>query len=226
MCTGFDTVVLDSRQLCHHRHMNLSEPLDGLTSAVEAAVLRALARTDAGFSGRQVHALARKGSVSSVHRALTHLVHVGVVSSEARPPAIIYRINREHVLWPVVEQGLKARSRVFDSIRTFCERDLPDEYEITVVIYGSVARRTSTLDSDVDLFVVCPDGTDEDLRADLGYRLADHVQRITGNDAQLYSMERTEFRRRLAENDPLVANVVGDGLLLFGTPLTDWMSTT
>lgn len=42
--------------------MNLSEPLDGLTTAVEAAVLRVLARADTGFSGRRIHALASVGS--------------------------------------------------------------------------------------------------------------------------------------------------------------------
>ena len=40
----------------------LSEPLDGLTTAVEAAVLRVLARADTGFSGRRIHALASVGS--------------------------------------------------------------------------------------------------------------------------------------------------------------------
>jgi predicted nucleotidyltransferase len=199
--------------------MNLSEPLDGLTTAVEAAVLRVLARSDAGFSGRQVHGLAGVGSTSSVHRALGSLVRVGLVTSEARPPAIIYRANREHVLWSAVESGLAARTRAFDSIRRFCEQDLPADLGLTVVVYGSVARRESTLDSDVDLFVVYPDGTDEDVRADANYRLADHVRRATGSEAQVLSVERGDFAQRVAENDPLVENVVADGIHLFGPPL-------
>src|SRR5690606_7445771 len=100
--------------------MNLSEPLDGLTSPVEAAVLRVLSRADAGFSGRQIHALAGIGSTSSVHRAVTNLARVGLVTSESRPPAIIYRPNRQHVLWPVVELALDARSRALSGIREFC----------------------------------------------------------------------------------------------------------
>ena len=196
--------------------MNLSEPLDGLTTAVEAAVLRVLARSDAGFSGRQVHSMAGVGSTSSVHRALGSLVRVGLVTSEARPPAIIYRMNREHVLWPAVESGLAARTRVFDSIRHFCEHDLPAELGLTVVVYGSVARRESTLESDVDLFVVFPDGIDEDARADVSYQLASHVHRVTGNEAQVYSVDRRELAQRLAENDPLAGNVLADGILLHG----------
>lgn len=196
--------------------MNLSEPLDGLTSLVEAAVLRVLARTNRGFSGRQVHTLAGQGSTSSVHRALSHLVQVGLVTSEARPPSIIYRANREHVLWPVVEQALSARASVFDGIRTFCESDLSDDLALTVVVYGSVARRDSTLESDVDLFVAYPDGIDEDARADVSYRLAGYVQRLTGNEAQVFSLQRSELAQRLAEEDPLIVNIVSDGILIFG----------
>jgi predicted nucleotidyltransferase len=199
--------------------MNLSEPLDGLTSGVEAAVLRVLARADVGFSGRQVHKLANLGSTSSVHRALAGFVGLGLVSAEARPPSIIYRINREHALWPVIELGLAARSRVFDSIRRFCDEDLPEALELTVVVYGSVARRESTVDSDVDLFVVYPDGIDEDAAADFSYQLSQQVERLTGNEAQIVAMSRTYLSQRVSEGDPLVGNVLADGILLHGPSL-------
>ncbi|MDX2375186.1 nucleotidyltransferase domain-containing protein [Microbacterium sp. LRZ72] len=192
-------------------------------SAVEAAVLRVLARSDAGFSGRQVHALAGTGSTSSVHRALAGFVHVGLVTSEARPPAIIYRANREHVLWPSVEMGLTARSRVFESIRGFLDeiapREVTESSRLTVLIYGSVARRDSSLDSDIDLLLVYPDGVDSDVRADLGYRLAEYVAHITGNETQVFSLERAEFDQRLAEQDAFLGGVVTDGIHIYGPTL-------
>ncbi|GAB3610155.1 hypothetical protein GCM10027414_22810 [Humibacter ginsengiterrae] len=204
--------------------MNLSEPLDGLTTTVEAAVLRVLARADTGFSGRRVHALADVGSTSSVHRALGSLVRVGVVTAEVSPPSIIYRANRDHVLWPVIQAGLDARARVFGGIRTFCKElvpeEVPDEQGLTVVVYGSVARRESTLDSDVDLFVVFPDEFDGDARADIGYRLSGHVGRITGNETQVVSVDRSEVAERIKENDALIVNVLRDGILVFGAPLS------
>jgi len=204
--------------------MNLSEPLDGLTTAVEAAVLRVLARANAGFSGRQVHALAGIGSTSSVHRALASLVRVGVVTAEPNPPAIIYRANREHVLWPVIELGLSARSRALDSIRRFFVENVPDEVvqksRMTAVVYGSVARRDSTLDSDIDLFLVFPDAIDPEARADFTYRLAEQVHQVTGNEAQIFSVERSELVRRIADDDPLIVNVLRDGIVVFGDALT------
>lgn len=200
--------------------MNLSEPLDGLMSEVEAAALRVLARADTGFSGRQIHSLAGVGSTSSVHRALTRLVKVGVASAESRPPSIIYRVNREHALWPVIELALSTRSRVFDSIDRFCANELPEQLGLTVVVYGSVARRESTLDSDVDLFVVYPDGIDADARADFSYQIAQHIERETGNEAQVFSLERSELAQRVSENDPLVVNVLIQGILVHGLPLT------
>lgn len=203
--------------------MNLSEPLEGLTSEVESAVLRVLARSDAGFSGRQVHALAGVGSTSSVHRALAGFVQLGLVAADPHPPAIIYRVNRDHVLWPVVELGLAARSQAIEQIRGFFLDNVPEEspieWHVSAVLYGSVARRESTIDSDVDLFLVFPDSFDPDARADFNYRLAQHVERVTGNEAQVYSIDRTEAVQRIAENDPLITNVLADGIHLFGPPL-------
>lgn len=203
--------------------MNLSEPLEGLTSEVESAVLRVLARSDAGFSGRQVHTLAGVGSTSSVHRALTGFVRLGLVAADPHPPAIIYRVNRDHVLWPVVELGLAARSRAIEQIRGFFLDNVPEEspvdWHVSAVLYGSVARRDSTIDSDVDLFLVFPDLFDPDARADFTYRLAQHVERVTGNEAQVYSVDRSEAVQRIAENDPLITNVLADGIHLFGPPL-------
>jgi predicted nucleotidyltransferase len=203
--------------------MNLSEPLDGLTTPVQAAVLRVLARTDSGFSGRQVHALAGVGSTSSVHRALISLVRLGVVTAEPSPPSIIYRANPEHVLWPVIALGLAARSRAIDRIRDFFRANVPNEApaasRVSAVLYGSVARRESGLDSDVDLLVVFPDGFDDDARADFTYRLAQHVERITGNAAQVLSLDRSDVVARLADADPLLANVIRDGVHLYGEPL-------
>lgn len=197
--------------------MNLSEPLDGLTSPVEAAVLRVLARSDAGFSGRQLHVLAGVGSTSSVHRALATFVHLGLVLPESRPPAIIYRANRDHVLWPVIDLALGARARALDSITEFCRANAPAD--LTVVLFGSVARRESTRDSDVDLFVVYPDGIDDDLEAEFTYRLADHVDHVTGSEAQVLHLRRAEMIQLLNDDDPLVVNVVEDGHLLHGATL-------
>lgn len=199
--------------------MNLSEPLDGLTGPVNAAVIRALARTDTGLSGRQVGTIADVGSTSSVYRSLTGLVQLGLVTAESVPPAILYRINRNHALWPAIELGLDARNRVFESIHEFCVNELPEELNVTVVVYGSVARRESTPDSDIDLLVVYPDGIDPDYRADYSYQLAQHVLSITGNDAQIFDIERSELADRIHEHDPLINNILTDGIHIHGPAL-------
>jgi predicted nucleotidyltransferase len=194
--------------------MNLSEPLEGLTSPVAAACLRVLARSEAGFSGRQVHALARVGSTSSVHRALRDLVDVGILTATAQPPAIVYRANRRHVLWPAVATALDARSRFFQDIRAFCLQQFPHELELTVIVYGSVARRESTAESDVDVLVVYPDRINPEERAEFDYRISGHVGEITGNECQVFSIERGEFERRITERDPFIHNVLGDGQIV------------
>jgi predicted nucleotidyltransferase len=199
--------------------MNLSEPLAGLASPIEAAVLGVLARTETGFSGRQVHRLAIEGSTSSVHRALATLVRVGLVMANPQPPSIIYRANRKHVLWPAVDAGLAARDRFFESVHKFCEVELPGDPPCTVVLFGSVARRESSAESDVDLFLVYPDEIDPDVEADVSYQIASEVKLLSGNEAQIYAINKSELSRRQKDADPLLRNVMRDGILLYGDPL-------
>jgi predicted nucleotidyltransferase len=199
--------------------MNLSEPLEGLTSLVAAAVLRALARSDEGFSGRQVHRLVGVGSTSSVHRSLTSLVETGLVLAEVRSPAIVYRPNRSHVLWPAVESALAARDRVFESIRGFCAAKVPDDVPLSVILYGSVARRDSTSDSDIDLLLVYPDGTYGEWLAGFAYELARYAERITGNAVQTVSIAHREVIDRRREGDAFIQNVYRDALTLAGPEL-------
>ncbi len=204
--------------------MNLSEPLAGIMSDVEAATLRVLARSDAGFSGRQVQRLAGVGSTSSVNRALTHFVRIGLVDAEPRPPSIIYRPNREHVLWETIEFGLDARRRVFLRLGRFCSDELPTELDLTVVVYGSVARRESSLESDLDLFVVYPDGIDPDAQSDYSYRLTQYAECITGNETQVLAVTRSDLERREREDDPLLAEVKADGVVVGRTWGTEAVS--
>ncbi|MCY1715735.1 nucleotidyltransferase domain-containing protein [Microbacterium sp. SL62] len=206
--------------------MNLSEPLESLVGPVPAAVLRVLSRTDAGLSGRQVHAVAHAGSASGVNRTLGALARVGLVSVESRPPSLIYRPNRTHVLWAAVESALGARDRALDGIRLFLAEDAPDEvpaeWRVTAILYGSVARRTSTEDSDVDVLLVFPDGYDDDSRARLILGLAERIEELTGSAAQVNPMDRGEFARREMDGDDFLANVLRDGIYLCGPRPEEW----
>jgi predicted nucleotidyltransferase len=114
---------------------------------------------------------------------------------------------------------LAARAQVFAGIGAFCAEVLPRELDLTVVIYGSVARSDSALASDVDVLVVFPDAIDPEARADFSYRIAGHIERVTGNEAQVFSIERAELAQRVAENDPFIANVLADGILVHGPAL-------
>lgn len=206
--------------------MNLTEPLEGLLPPMEAAALRVLSRTDAGLSGRQVQAVAGVGSTSGAHRALTRLARTGLVSVESRPPALVYRPNRRHVLWSAIEEALRARDRAIEQIRLFLVDEVPEEVPAdlrpTATLYGSVARRDSTTESDVDVLIVFPEHVDPDARANIVLGLAERIEELTGNAAQINAMGRGEYRRRDADGDPFLVNVQRDGIPLFGPSPDEW----
>ncbi|MCM3503098.1 nucleotidyltransferase domain-containing protein [Microbacterium sp. P26] len=93
---------------------------------------------------------------------------------------------------------------------------------MTAILYGSVARRTSTADSDVDVLLVFPNEFDHDSRADLILRFAERIEELTGSAAQVNPMDRGEFARREADGDAFLANVLKDGIHLFGPEPKEW----
>jgi predicted nucleotidyltransferase len=125
-----------------------------------------------------------------------------------------------------VESALGARDRALDGIRLFLAEDAPDEvpaeWRVTAILYGSVARRTSTEDSDVDVLLVFPDGYDDDSRARLIQGLAERIEELTGSAAQVNPMDRGEFARREMDGDDFLANVLRDGIYLCGPRPEEW----
>jgi predicted transcriptional regulator len=182
-------------------------------------LLAALLRTDTPVSGR---ALARMVgmSQSSAQRALVKLRHAGLVTTEHAPPAILYRLNRDHLAVDAIASLLATAQRLRDGlareIRRWRVRPL------SAVLYGSVARGTAvTATSDVDILLIRPDevGPDDPDWARQAADLGEKIRRWTGRPASVIELSGREARSGLADGEPFLQNAVREGLLLAGSPL-------
>ena len=81
-----------------------------------------------------------------------------------------------------------------------------------VILFGSVARGEATADSDVDLVVLAsPDWDDRT-------ELEDVVSARLGNDCDVLVFTPEEFSRLAATGEePVVADILSDGVLLLGS---------
>lgn len=185
--------------------MDFGQPFGGIIPGARGAVLAVLLRTGGALTGRRVHALVSdQHSLSAVQQALRDLEHLGLITTEVVGRAGVHRINDRHEaiahLRPL-RSPLEMLKRV--AAETVNDAD-------AVLVFGSVARGEARYDSDVDLVVIADQ--DWDGRADL----AQAVHERLGNDCDVLHLTAEEFRRPPAEREPVVGEILRDGIALVG----------
>lgn len=199
--------------------MDLNSPISTVVPSLDGPVLRVLAQAEDGLSGRQIHKLAGSGSVAGVRLVLQRLAATGLVHVDDLGNSLLYRLNRKHLVAPIVEQLANLRStliaRLADEIRAW--RIAP----VHTSVYGAVARGDGDLDSDVDLLLIRPDRHEfEDaLWEDQVGRLMQTVVDLTGNPAHVFELSQTEFSDHLATEDPILNDWMQPSVQLTGVPL-------
>lgn len=188
--------------------MRFDVAFGGLIPGASGAVLAVLLRTGSGLTGRQVHGLVRdRFSLWSVQQALASLVGLGVVESQTVGRALVHTINEDHY----AIQPLRVLLDPFAALREVVQRSVGSSV-VAVVLFGSVARGDATADSDVDLVVLA--SSEWEGRSDL----EDAVRARLGNNCDVLVFTPEEFGRLAASGDePVVAQIVADGVVLFGS---------
>ncbi|MCU1482808.1 MAG: hypothetical protein JWQ19_3594 [Subtercola sp.] len=196
--------------------MNLSHPLDDLVGRNSARLLERLASVGDGLTGRRLAELSET-PVGSTQRALTHLEHVGLVRSRQVGRAILYTLNRDHLLWVALSHAMNSRATLEQRI---AERGKQfGGAGTTVALYGSTARNSADGDSDVDLLVLWDESLSHQKRDELLAVLSDDISDLTGNSAELVDISAADLKRLVSANDPLVASWKRDSRTLSGPDL-------
>lgn len=195
--------------------MNVSKPFAAISPGVDADVLVVLAGSTKPRSGRE---LARRAGRSNtgVQHVLDRLVEHGLVNREEVGRTFLYKLNRDHLLAPTVEQMAGVRAELVRRLR-----DAIDGWEVPPVhasLFGSAARGDGDASSDIDLLVVRPADVDPD---DVRWRgqvdgLAGLVRRWTGNNAGIAEVSEGELPRLRKDRPPVVEEVSEDAVDLAG----------
>jgi predicted nucleotidyltransferase len=185
--------------------VNFSEPFGGLMPGARGAVLNVLLRTGAPLTGRRIHALVDEHSLGAVQQALRDLERIGVITTETIGRAGVHRINEAHdAIAP-----LRSLASPIEMLTRVVREAAPDVE--AVIVFGSVARGEARADSDIDLVVIAPEAWDG--RADLRQQVLDRL----GNDCDVLHLTHEDFAGAPKEREPVVAEVLRDGLALVGT---------
>ena len=188
--------------------MRFDEAFGVLLPGARGAVLAVLLRTGTPLTGRQVHALVRdQHSLWSVQQSLASLVGLGVVNSRTVGRAMVHTINEDHYTIQPLRVLLDPVTALREAVRGVVGSNVD-----AVILFGSVARGEATAHSGVDLVVLpSPDWYGRTGIGDGG------CARL-GNDCDVLVFTPEEFSRLAATGEePVVADILSDGVLLLGS---------
>lgn len=199
--------------------MDLSDPLSSVIPSAHGAVLAVLARTTEPLSGRKVAELtAGKVSQARVNAVLGDLASSGVALCESRPPAKLYRLNRNHVAAPGVVALVDMWGLLLERIREELHgwADPP----LAACLFGSAARGEAGRESDVDLLLVRA-AADDDSDLDNTWHaqvdtLTEHVAAWAGNPCEVLDLTLAELLAAAERKERLATDLASDAIGLFG----------
>lgn len=198
--------------------MDFVRPIEATVPGAQGRVLAVLAETTAELNLRTIAQLAGI-SQAQASRLLPDLVALGVVERREVPPASLFRLVPEHV----VSQALLALARSTDTVLDEMRRlagALPQP-PVSVIVFGSFARREAGADSDIDVVIVRPaevDGDDDAWSASIEAWRRD-VRRLTGNPVEVLEVSADEAVRKLAGRTQVWADIRRDGCTAYGLRL-------
>lgn len=153
-------------------------------------------------------------------RRRSHVLHSlaasGLVDTTPAGRAILFSINRDHLLYEAVAGLASARqqlwSRMDEHVRGW--RHPPE----AVVVFGSAARGAGDTGSDIDLLVVRPDDvaeSDPAWQADVE-DLVTWTTRWTGNTVDMLLYSPRELQALARDGERVLAEIRRDGRFIVG----------
>jgi predicted nucleotidyltransferase len=195
--------------------MDFVRPIEAIVPGAQGRVLAVLAETTAELNLRTIAQLAGV-SQAQASRILPGLVELGLVERREVPPASLFRLVPEHV----ASRALLALARSTDTVLEEIGRlagALPRP-PVSVIVFGSFARKAAGPDSDIDVVIVQPRGVDEDddAWAESLEAWRHDVRRLTGNPVEVLEMSAEEVATKAAGRSHVWADIRGVGRVVHG----------
>lgn len=202
------------------RWVDFVRPIEAIVPGAQGRVLAVLAETSAELNLRTIAQLAGI-SQAQASRLLPDLVALGVVERREVPPSSLFRIVPEHVASQVLLALARSTDIVLDEMSRLAGA-LPHP-PVSVIVFGSFARREAETDSDVDVVVVRPAQVDEDDDAWSASLEAwrRHVRLLTGNPVEVLEVSADEAATKLAGRSQVWADIRREGRVAYGLDIDE-----
>lgn len=191
--------------------MRLQNPFSAIsTTGIDSQVLTVLVRSEQYLTIREIHQLLpEQGSHQGVRLSAGRLVEQGMLIQRLTGRGYAFAFNGEHLLAAAVRQIALAKSELISRMTLAIS-----EWQIQPIaatLFGSAARNDMNTDSDLDVFLVFPDGMADGVVDELVSAFAARVSLWTGND--LRPLIYQDFEVQPA---PIFDSIVAEGIAIAG----------
>lgn len=199
--------------------VELSRPLSTITPTLDGDVLAVLARQDATFTTGALHRVLTQYSEEGIRKVLQRLTRQGIVHSARVGNAYSYRLNRDHL---AAEHIIKLADLMNIFLARLTERlEAWEVRPVYAAVFGSAARGSMSMESDLDLLLVRPKDVPDELWAAQVDRLVEDVSRWIGNDVRPLQFAEAQIVTSGRE-EPVLRDVLSEGLTVAGSRA--WLS--
>ena len=181
--------------------------VDALFTSTQQKVLGLLfGQPDRSFFVTQVMDLAKSGR-GAVQRELQRLERAGLVSVQMHGNQKHYQADQNSPLFDEICSIVRKTVGLEGPLKAAVE-SMPETVDLAL-IYGSVAKRTDTSASDVDLLIVADELTLEDVYAALS-----PAEELLGRKVNPTLYTSKEFKDRRARNNSFLKRVLGGSVIV------------
>ena len=202
--------------------MKLHNALDRIVGhKVKARILRVLCDKNTGWTGRQ---LAKELTISPTtsSKFLKELVGEGVVFAKGVGKSYLYHLNdRSYVVRNILIPFFEREKKIVNNIVSLVKKvTLKSGAKVeAIAMFGSMAKKTDSSKSDVDILVIINDLKDKS-KVESGINSLSGKVAIDFNTAvSPYILSVSQFKKRYEEKSPLINEILKSYKLLYGRPL-------
>lgn len=199
--------------------MDFVRPIEAIVPGAQGRALAVLAETTAELNLRTIAQLAGI-SQAQASRLLPNLVALGVVERREVPPASLFRLVPEHVASRALLALAGSTDTVLDEMGRLAGA-LPHP-PVSVIVFGSFARREAGAESDIDVVVVRPAEVHDDDAWSASLEAWRHdVRLLTGNPVEVLEVSADEAATKRAGRTQVWADIRRDGRVVHGVDLDE-----
>lgn len=194
--------------------MKIYNVLNNIFSAPSAvSVLRELSIRNTGLTGRE---LARITNLTpqTAHNALANLEALNIVDRITAGRSHYFTLNRKHYLNKrIIENLYKDEREYVNSIFESIKKNIGKE-SVSLILFGSVARKDETVESDLDLCIVYQGR--KTLIEEKVSSLRENLYKEFGITLAPFYITEREFKSRAKSKKPPVNNIIKEGEIISG----------